>query len=109
MSFGLTNAPATFQNMINHIFRDLIDRGLLAFIDDLLIHAKTREEHDQVLLEVLKRLHDNNLAINPAKCVWEVEEVEYLGYTILPKGIEMSKHKVACVLTWETPTYLKVV
>ena len=51
------------------IFRDLIDRSLLAYIDDLLIHAKTREEHDQVLLEVLKRLRDNNLAINLAKCV----------------------------------------
>jgi hypothetical protein len=54
MHFGLTNAPATFQNMINHIFRDLIDLGLLAYIDNLLIHAKTWEEHDKVLFEVLK-------------------------------------------------------
>ena len=99
MSFGLTNAPATFQNMINHIFHDLIDKGLLAYIDNLLIHAKTQAEHNQVLFEVLKRLRDNNLSINPAKCVWEVEEVEYLGYTISPKGIEMSKDKVACVLS----------
>jgi hypothetical protein len=69
MYFDLTNAPTMFQNMINHIFRDLIDLGLLAYIDDLLIHAKTREEHDKVLFEVLKQLHDNNLAINLAKCM----------------------------------------
>jgi hypothetical protein len=49
------------------------------------------------------------LAINPAKYIWEVEEVEYLGYTISPKGIEMSKDKVVCVLSWETPSFLTAV
>jgi len=107
MSFGLANAPATFQAMINHIFKDLIDKELLAYIDDLLIHARNREEHDKVLYEVLKRLRDNHLAINPAKCEWEVEVIDYLGYTISATGIEMSKAKVECILSWETPACLK--
>ena len=46
MLFGLCNAPATFQDMINHIFRDLLDQGLVAYIDDILIYATTREKHD---------------------------------------------------------------
>jgi hypothetical protein len=49
MPFGLSNAPATFQNMMNHIFRDLLDLGLIVYLDDILIYAKTEEEHDCIL------------------------------------------------------------
>jgi hypothetical protein len=67
MPFGLTNAPATFQDMINHIFRDMLDLGLLAYIDHLLIYAKTVEEHDKIVKEVLQRLRANRLAISAEK------------------------------------------
>jgi len=53
MPFGLCNAPATFQDMMNHIFRDMLNLGLLAYMDDLLIYAKTVEEHDKIVGEVL--------------------------------------------------------
>jgi len=56
MPFGLTNAPSTFQDMMNHVFSDMIDLGLLVYIDDFLIYAKTEEEHDQQVKETLKRL-----------------------------------------------------
>jgi hypothetical protein len=56
MPFGLCNAPATFQDMINYIFRDLLDQGLVAYIDDLLIYTATKEQHNQTVTEVLKRL-----------------------------------------------------
>jgi hypothetical protein len=55
MPVGLTNTPATFQDMMNHIFRDMIDLGLLAYVDDLLIYAKTIEKHDEIVREVLQR------------------------------------------------------
>ena len=54
MPFGLVNAPATFQSMINHIFRDMLDKGMIAFMDDIIIHAKTCEKHDEIVLEVVK-------------------------------------------------------
>jgi hypothetical protein len=54
MPFRLTNAPATFQDMINHIFRNLLDNGVIAFIDDILIYAKDEEENDRLVEEVLK-------------------------------------------------------
>jgi len=98
MLFGLTNAPATFQDMMNHIFRDMIDLGLLAYIDDLLIYAKTKEEHDRIVKEVLQRLWANRLAISAEKCAWRQPEVEFLGYVIGREGIKMSEEKVKGVL-----------
>jgi len=87
MPFGLTNAPSTFQDMINHIFSDLLDVGVLAYMDDILIYAATRPEHDEKVREVLKRLTRNGLAVLPEKCVWRTQEVEFLGYIIGLNGI----------------------
>jgi hypothetical protein len=107
MHFGMTNAPATFQSMMNAIFSDLIDVGVLVYVDDILIYAETEEEHDRLVLEVLKRLRENNLIINPKKCVWSQMQVEYLGYIISAEGIQMTKKKVDCITNWAAPTSLK--
>jgi hypothetical protein len=53
MPFGLSNAPATFHNMMNHIFRDLLDLGLIVYLDDILIYAERVEEHDRIVMDVL--------------------------------------------------------
>jgi len=106
MPFGLTNAPSTFQDMMNHVFSDMIDLGLLVYMDDFLIYAKTEEEHDQRVKEVLKRLHENRLAVSPDKCVWKTQEVEFLGYVIRQNEIKMAKGKVEAVLEWKTPASL---
>jgi hypothetical protein len=106
MPFGLTNAPSTFQDMMNHIFRDMIDLGLLAYMDDLLIYADTVEKHDEIVQEVLRRLTKNRLAISPEKCVWRTQEVEFLGYLIGRNGIKMSPDKVEAVLEWKSPSSL---
>jgi len=90
MPFGLCNAPATFQDMINHIFRDLLDQGLVAYIHDLQINAVTKAQHDQTVTEVLKWLRNNHLAVSAEKCEWAREEVEFLGYIIGRMGIRMS-------------------
>jgi len=59
MPFVLTNAPSTFQDMMNNVFSDMIDLGLLVYMDDFLIYAKTKEEHDRRVKEVLARLQEN--------------------------------------------------
>ena len=100
MPFGLTNAPSTFQDMMNHILSDVLDIGVLAYMDDILIYAKTEEEHDQLVKEVLGRLQRNGLAVSPEKCVWKAEEVEFLGYVIGRRGIRMSQEKAEAVLSW---------
>lgn len=107
MPFGLINAPATFQAMMNNIFRDLIDAGLLVYLDDLLIYADSKEEHDRLVKEVLHRLTEHHLAVNPRKCYWGVQEVEFLGYIIGSHGISMAQDKVECINQWEAPRNLK--
>jgi len=103
MPFGLTNAPSTFQDMMNHVFSDILDVGILAYMDDILVYAKTREEHDRIVREVLRRLKENRLAVTPEKCLWRLQEVEFLGYIIGRDRIKMSTEKVEAVLQWERP------
>ena len=99
MYFGLTNSPATFQTMMNDLFRNLINQGDTAtFIDNILVATDTKEGHDELVGEVLRRLEENDLFVKPEKCKWKVREVEFLGVVIGPKGVEIQKEKVEGVL-----------
>jgi len=106
MPFGLTNALSTFQDMMNNVLSDLLDVGVLAYMDDILIYAVTKSEHDHLVKEVLRRLQDKGLAVSPEKCVWRAQEVEFLGYVIGREGIKMSNDKVQVVLSWKIPKSL---
>jgi len=104
--FGLTNTPSIFQDMMNHIFSDMSDLGLLVYMDDFLIFVKIKEENDQRVKEVLRRLGENQLVVSSDKCIWKTQEVEFLGYVIGQEGIKMAKGKVEAVLEWKTPASL---
>jgi len=82
MPFRLTNAPSTFQDMMNHVFSDMLDVGVIAYMGDILVYVDTEEGHNRTVKEVLKRLQANGLAISLEKCVWKAKEVEFLGYII---------------------------
>ena len=72
MFFGITNSPGTFQNFMNHIFKPLIYRRVVAiYMDDILIFTETHEQHKQVIKEVLDILRQNNLFLKPEKCVFK--------------------------------------
>ncbi|XP_064214078.1 uncharacterized protein K02A2.6-like [Tribolium castaneum] len=86
MCFGLRNAAQTFQRHVNAVLGDL--DFCHAYIDDILIASESPEEHKQHLKEVFERLRQHNLVVNPAKCVFGVEEVEYLGHRITPSGCQ---------------------
>jgi len=110
MYFGLTNSPATFQAMMNDLFRDLINQGNMAtFINDILVAPDTEEGYDKLVEEVLRRLEKNNLFVKPEKCKWKVREVEFLGVVISPKGVEMQKEKIEGVLSWLVSRNIKEV
>jgi hypothetical protein len=104
MYFGLCNSPATFQAMMNEIFADMED-VMVVYINDLLIFTKTdnQEEHDKIVLEVLRRLEEHDLFVKPEKCSFRVKEVEFLGMTISAEGIKMNDDKVKAILEWPTP------
>jgi hypothetical protein len=110
MFFGLTNSPATFQTMMNDIFRELVAEGtVVVYLDDILIFTKTVEHHRQVTRQVLRILEENRLFLKPSKCEFEKTKVEYLGVIISHNSVEMDPVKVAGVAEWPTPSNRKEV
>ena len=107
MPFGLANAPATFQNMMNEIFRDMIDLGVVIYLDDILIYSENKQDNVLLVKQVLERLHENQLAIAPNKCEWHRSRVNFLRYIISPEGMEMEQEKIRTVVEWEAPDSVK--
>jgi len=102
--FGMTNSLATFQGMMNEIMRDLINEGKMAvFVDDVLMGTNDEKGHDEIVVEVLKRLEENDLYVKPEKCSWKVNKVNFLGVIMGQGKIEMEENKVVGVLNWPVP------
>src|SRR3979490_3149819 len=96
MFFGLTNSPATFQMMMNEIFKELINEGVVVvFIDDILIFTESLEVHWKTVRQVLEILCSNNLYLKPKKCVFDQLEVDYLGLILSAGKVAMDPVKVA--------------
>ena len=104
MFFGMTNSPATFQTMMNDIFRTLIAEGIVVvYLDDILIFTKTEEEHERAVQRVLEILAEHKLFLYPEKCEFHRSRIEYLGLVILENKVDMDPVKVARVHKWPTP------
>jgi len=119
LPFGLTNAPATFQAVMNKIFDHpkLLANGeinplsalsdyVLVFIDDILIFSKTAEEHAQHVKSVLTVLRQQRILIKESKCTWGQTELPYLGHIVSKDGIKIDPKKVQAVADWPQPTNL---
>ena len=89
MPFGLANAHATFQNMMNEIFKDMINHGVVIYLDDILIYSRSEEDDIALTKEVLECLQEHQLALSPEKCGWHMSKVNFLGYIISKNGIEI--------------------
>src|SRR5882724_10733374 len=105
MFFGLTNSPTTFQMMMNNIFTELIDEGVVTiYMADILIFGgQTQEQHHEIVVQVLDILHKHCLYLKVEKCTFEQPMVEYLGLILLEGCMEMDPVKVAGVRDWPTP------
>ena len=110
MFFGLCNAPATFQSMMNHIFDDMIREGwLIIYMDDILILSHDLEVHRTRTKRVLKRLQEHDLYLKAEKCEFEVTEVEYLGVILRPGEVLMDPVKLKAIHEWPSPKTVKQV
>jgi hypothetical protein len=78
MSFGLTNAPAYFMNLMNKVFMEYLDRFVVVFIDDILIYSKSESDHEEHLRLVLQKLRDNQLYAKYSKCEFWIDEMSFL-------------------------------
>ena len=94
--------------MMNELLRDLINIGkVVAFIDDVIVGTETEEGHDEMVVEIIKRLEENNLYVKLEKCKWKIREVGFLGVVIGLERIKMEEKKVKGVLDWLTPKCVK--
>jgi hypothetical protein len=103
MPFGLANAPAQFQSMMNELFKKQIGNYVLVYLDDIVIYSQNREDHQKHIYDVLQILRDNKLYCKPEKCHFYQEEIKYLGYIITSKGVRMDPSKVKAVADWPVP------
>ena len=104
MSFGLTNAPAYFMNMMNKVFMEFLDKFVVVFVDDILVYSKNEEDHKEHLPFVLGRLREHQLYAKFSKCEFWLKEVGFLGHVISGEGIVVDPTKVVTVTNWEAPT-----
>ena len=104
LSFGLTNAPATFQGVMNRIFQQHLEKFVLVYLDDILVFSKTQEEHLEHLRKAFEILRENNkLFAQLTKCRFAKSELEYLGHVVGKDGIKVDPRKIETVTTWARP------
>jgi hypothetical protein len=104
MSFGLTNAPAYFMNLMNKVFMEYLDRFVVVLIDDILIYSKSDSDHEEHLRLVLQKLRDNQLYAKYNKCEFWIDEVPFLGHIISNGGISVDPTKVREIVAWSIPS-----
>ncbi|GJS65719.1 reverse transcriptase domain-containing protein [Tanacetum coccineum] len=107
MPFGLRNAGATYQRLVDKAFHGQIGRNLEVYVDDLVIKSRTEDEVVRDIEETFKTLRKINMKLNPKKCTFGVEEGMFLGYQVNTKGIKICPDKVDAVLSLQSPKCLK--
>jgi hypothetical protein len=113
MFFRLTNSPATFQAMMNKIFRMEVAQGWLSvYMDDIAIHTQPfngemeqqhEQRHEQLIHQVLRKLEMHNLYLKPEKCKFIKREIEYLGMIVGNGVLKMNLKKLESVKNWAVP------
>ncbi|KAI2655269.1 Transposon Tf2-6 polyprotein [Labeo rohita] len=107
MPFGLANSPSYFQAFVNEVFRDMLNRYVIVYIDDILIFSNSLAEHVQHVRAVLQRLIQHQLYAKEEKCQFHQQSIAFLGYVISPEGVAMDDAKVKAVREWPRPKTLK--
>ena len=103
MSFGLTNAPATFMRLVNSVFHEYLDKFVVVYIDDILVYSKTEDEHAQHLRLILTKLREHRLYAKFSKCEFWLKELIFLGHVVSAQGVSVVPDKIQSILVWETP------
>jgi hypothetical protein len=103
MSFGLANAPATFERLMERVLAGLPWEVCLAYLDDIIIHAKSFEEELRRLREVLQRLSNAGLKLSPKKCHLFQKSVKFLGHVVSGEGISTDPEKIRAVSECQCP------
>ncbi|KAL5552836.1 hypothetical protein UlMin_040237 [Ulmus minor] len=109
MSFGLKNARATYQQLVNKMFKDQIGKTMEVYVDDMLVKSLKTEEHIQNLKETFEILRRYKMKLNPSKCAFGVSSGKFLGFMVNHRGIEANPAKIQALLDMEPPRKIKEV
>jgi len=107
MPFGLANSPSSFQRLMDAVLKSLIGEECWVYLDDVIIYAKTAQEHAQRLRNVLQRFDKANLQLQPEKCAFAKPQVQYLEFVLSERGVAASPDKVKAVENYPTPRSVK--
>ena len=97
MSFGLTNAPAVFMDLMNRVFKSFLDHFVIIFIDDILVYSKSKKEHEQHLRLALQTLKEHKLYAKFSKCEFWLDSVAFLGHVVSKDDISIDMKKVEAI------------
>ena len=103
MPFDLTNAPTTFQHLIENCLGDLHFNWCIIYLDDIIIYSKTLEEHVERLKAVVKKLSKASLKLKPSKCEFFKSQITYLGHIVSNEGIATDPKKIKVIQLWPIP------
>ncbi|GKD89468.1 putative reverse transcriptase domain-containing protein, partial [Tanacetum coccineum] len=110
MSFGLTNAPAIFMDLMNRVCKPYLDKFIIVFIDDILIYSKNKQEHKEHLKIILELLKKEELYAKFPKCEFWIPKVQFLGHVIDSEGIHVDPAKIESIKDWaslKSPTEIR--
>jgi hypothetical protein len=103
LTFGLTNAPATSQSVMNDILRPYVGKFVVVYLDDILIFSKTAKENLSHLKQVSQTLRENQFYANPKNCDFMKEEISFLGHRVSANGLKVDPKKVRAMADWKVP------
>ena len=109
MPFGLKNAGATYQRLVNHMFRPQIGRNVEVHVDDMLVKNQNEEIHLDDLQETFDTLRQYNMKLNPSKCAFGVSSGKFLGFMVSHRGTEANPNKIQAILDMKPPQNVKEV
>ena len=107
MPFGLKNAGATYQRLVNHMFHPQIERNVEVYVDDMLVKSLDEEEHLDDLQEIFDTLRRFNMKLNPSKCIFRVSSEKFLRFMVSHRGIEANPEKIKAILNMKPPQSIK--
>ncbi|CAL2230398.1 unnamed protein product [Prunus armeniaca] len=107
MPFGLKNAGATYQRLVNKIFKEQIGKTMEVYVDDMLVKAPERADHIENLAEAFSILRKYNMKLNPSKCTFGVSSGRFLGYLVTQRGIEAHPNQIKAILNMKSPATTK--
>ena len=103
MSFGLKNAGAIYQRLVNQMFKKQIARNAEVYVDDMLVKSREEEDHLDDLRETFNTLRQYNMKLKPSKCAFGVSLGKFLGFIVSQRGIEANLEKVRAILEMSLP------